>query len=166
MKITKGRALAFGGLGALALGAAGLALAQEDHAGPGRHGGERMAAMHGGGPHGGMGHGRMRRLLDLRDRFDRDGDGTVSQAEIDVTRTERLAAFDRDGDGVLSLEEFEAHWLDARRRAMVRRFQANDVDGDGRVTAEEFRARTGRLVTLRDRDGDDALGLGDLRGRR
>lgn len=109
----------------------------------------------------------MRRLIDLQETYDADGDGAVTQAEIDGARAARAAEFDLDGDGTLSLSEYEALWLDAMRERMVRRFQRHDRDGDGLVTAEEFQRRTSNLVMLRDRNGDGALSIEDLRpGRR
>ena len=93
----------------------------------------------------------------LIERFDRSGDGRVSQEDVDAVRAERFAAFDADGDGELSLEEYEALWLDAMRRQMVRDFQRLDVDGDARVTEEEFRAPYRRLVERFDRTGDGVI---------
>ncbi|HUF88122.1 MAG TPA: EF-hand domain-containing protein [Thermohalobaculum sp.] len=108
-------------------------------------------------------HRRLGRVMDLIEQYDRDGDGKVTQAEIDQGRADRLAEFDRDGDGMLSLQEYEALWLDAMRERMVDRFQSHDDDGDGQVTVEEFSERTGRLVLRRDRNEDGAIGLDDLR---
>ena len=77
----------------------------------------------------------------------------------------RLQAFDSDGNGTLSLDEYQALWLDAMRERMVDRFQAHDDDGDGEVTVEEFGEERARLVERMDRDGDGALGPGDLTRR-
>lgn len=120
---------------------------------------------HGGGGHGGkMGHGRRTdRLMDLMELYDLDGDGKVTQAEIDQGRADRLGEFDSDGDGTLSLQEYEALWLDAMRERMVDRFQKHDDDGDGQVTVEEFSERTGRMVMRGDRNDDGAISLEDLR---
>ncbi len=105
----------------------------------------------GGGPGAGMPAARM------IERFDRNGDGEVSQADVDAVRAERLAAFDTDGNGVLSLEEYEALWLDAMRTQMVQGFQRLDVDGDTGVTEAEFLAPYARLVERFDRDGDGVI---------
>ncbi|MEM9780837.1 MAG: hypothetical protein AAF899_00035 [Pseudomonadota bacterium] len=104
-----------------------------------------------------------RRLLRLRDDYDADGDGRVTQAEIDETRTAQHATHDGDGDGALSLTEYEALWLEAMRERMVRRFQRHDRDGDGQVTADEYLDTTSSIVELRDRTGDGALDLDDVR---
>ena len=57
----------------------------------------------------------------LIDQFDTNKDGKLTQAEIDAARQERLAEFDADKNGALSLEEYQALWLDAMRRADVPR---------------------------------------------
>ena len=128
------------------------------------YGPDRMAgnAMHGHrhagrAPHRRGGHS----VLMLIERFDSDGDGSVSQVEIDGVRAARLAEFDTDGDGQLSIAEYEALWLDAMRERMVDKFQAHDNDGDGQVTVEEFTERMSRLVEMRDRNGDGVLNRDD-----
>lgn len=115
--------------GTFLLGTAAIAVAQP--MGMGQRGGP-MA-----GPDG------MERLFD---QFDAAGDGRITQADVDAVRAERHAAFDADGDGVLTLEEYEALWLDAMRRQMVRSFQRLDVDGDGAVTLDEFQAPFARMI--------------------
>ncbi|MGQ7794374.1 EF-hand domain-containing protein [Faunimonas sp. B44] len=97
------------------------------------------------------------------EQFDADGDGRITQDEIDAVRGDRLARFDADKDGALSLEEYQALWLDAMRERMVRAFQAHDRDGDGKVTAEEFNARFDRMVERLDRNDDGAIDRSDMR---
>lgn len=99
----------------------------------------------------------------LFERFDSDGDGRVSQEDVDTLRAERLAAFDADGDGELSLEEYQALWLDAMHRHMVRAFQRLDTDGDAKVTAEEFVHPFSKVVERFDRDGDGVVTKEELR---
>ncbi len=48
---------------------------------------------------------------DLMETYDTDGDGVVTQDEIDGARAAELAEFDADGDGMLSLEEYQELWL-------------------------------------------------------
>lgn len=111
-----------------------------------------------GGP--GMGGGRM-----MQD-FDRDQDGSVTQAEVDAARAERFAEFDANGDGVLDLDEYQALWLDAMRERMVRGFQLHDRDGDALVTLEEFQTTTGDIVRRRDRDGDGKVSRDEMQRHR
>ena len=144
--------------------------AMEHHRGD--HGMHRRRGHHdmGHASHHGREHGRKRghgrridRVLDLIELYDHDGDGAVTQAEIDQARADRLSEFDDDGNGMLSLQEYEALWLDAMRERMVDRFQSHDDDGDGQVTVEEFSKRTARLVMRRDRNQDGVIGLDDVR---
>lgn len=113
---------------------------------------------------GGRGGGSMggRQLLQ---GFDRDGDGSFTQEDVDAVRGERFAEFDADGDGNLSLDEYEALWLDAMRERMVRNFQRHDRDGDAMVTVEEFTLTTENLVERHDRDGDGVVTKDELKRR-
>jgi Ca2+-binding EF-hand superfamily protein len=137
------------GLAALAL-AATTAIAV---AGPGRGG-----CAGGFGPGGGMAGDRGAMMFQ---RFDADGDGRVTRAEIDAALDERRTRFDADGDGALNLEEFEPAWLEMARPRMVDRFQALDADGDGVVTDVEVAQRVDRMMMRADVDGDGAIGPDD-----
>jgi hypothetical protein len=145
----------------------------EDH-GPGHHArhhgehGEYGGMGHHSGRHGarGMGRGMGRHMgrgfESLFEAYDSDGNGRLTQAEVDAARTDRLAAFDKDGDRKLTLKEYEALWLDAMRERMVDRFQDLDNDGDAAVTAEEFAAPYAGLVARRDRNGDGEISRDDF----
>lgn len=143
-----------------------------DHRGD-RHGGPGMMGHHGEmrGHHGkrdGMRHGGIGAKIRMQEFIgtnDADGDGRVTQDEVDQWRADRLARFDTDGNSQLSLDEYEQLWLDAMRKRMVRQFQRHDEDGDGQVTADEFGERTARMVMMRDRNEDGVISLDDL-GRR
>lgn len=151
----------------LALGAAiPLAATAGDERG-GDKGHRAMGGHHGmmGGHHGG-GHGGKIRMMEMIEAYDADGDGRVTQDEVDQWRANRLAEFDADGNGQLSLDEYEQLWLDAMRERMVDQFQSHDDDGDAQVTVEEFAQRTETLVMMRDRNDDGALSLEDLERRR
>jgi Ca2+-binding EF-hand superfamily protein len=142
-------------------------------AGHGDRGGHGMPDGHGGG-HGMRGHhggehrdsGARLHLQEMLETYDADGDGGVTQSEIDEWRANRLREFDTDGNGQLSLDEYRALWLDAMRERMVDQFQAHDDDGDAQVTADEFGERTSRLVMVHDRNDDGVLNLEDTRGGR
>jgi len=96
-------------------------------------------------------------------RFDADGDGRITRAEIDAALDDRRTRFDADGDGALSLEEFEPVWLELMRPRLVDRFQALDADGDGVVTDAEVAERVDRMMRRADVDGDGAIGADDRR---
>ena len=102
----------------------------------------------------------------LLETFDTNGDGQLTQAEIDGFRAERLAKFDTDGNGTLNLQEYEALWLDAFRERMVDAFQRHDDDGDGIVTAEEFNDPYANMVARMDRNDDGILSGEELRPKR
>jgi Ca2+-binding EF-hand superfamily protein len=131
--------------GAVALGAAALA----------------GATLAGGGHHG-RGHGGGAWLFES---FDANGDGRLTQIEIDEVRQGRLQEFDADGNGSLSLEEYQALWMSAMRERMVDRFQAHDDDGDGQVTVEEFAEPFNRMVSRLDRNEDGELSEDEIRRR-
>lgn len=132
------------------------------------HGARAEAGWHGGpgmqlGMDGGPGFGRGQRSMFLLERFDRSGDGQISQEDIIAVRGERFGAFDTDGDGVLALEEYEQLWLDTMRPRMVRSFQRLDVDGDATVTTAEFQAPFDGMVARLDRDGDGLINGNEVR---
>ena len=122
-----------------------LAQARGDRDGRGRHGGRGL----------------------MRDAFqaaDADGDGALTQAELDAWIAGQITTADADADGALTLEEFEPIFNDRQAPRMVDAFQALDADGSGRITAEEVDARFGNLVERMDRNGDGALSRDDRRG--
>ncbi|MEL6208243.1 MAG: EF-hand domain-containing protein [Pseudomonadota bacterium] len=125
---------------------------------------------HRGGEHGGFGFGRGRggseRFQRLFAEIDADGDGAVTQEEVDAYRSARVAAADASGDGALSIEEFDTLYREFTRDRMVDAFQDLDSDGDGVISTEEFDFRFGSIVERMDRDGDGALTLQMGRGDR
>ncbi len=125
-----------------------------EHFGGGRQ--DRMGYGRGSGPLGGG------RAMEMMQEFDANGDGALTQDEIDTARAARLGEFDADGDGSLNLEEYQALWLDAMHGAMVDRFQSHDDDGDGKVTAEEFGEPWTGMVARMDVNGDGKLDRSDM----
>jgi hypothetical protein len=126
--------------------------------------GTLAAGAHAGGwgrHHGG--HGGMMRMF--WERYDTNEDGKITQAEIDANRTEWHGKYDADKNGNLSLKEFEALWLEARRREMVREFQRFDKDGDAGLNLDEYKKPLSRFVENHDRNGDGALTRDDRRKR-
>ena len=63
------------------------------------------------------------------DTIDANGDGMLSQTEIDQIRNERHATHDANGDDSLDLEEFAGLWQETMRPLTVRAFQILDADG-------------------------------------
>jgi hypothetical protein len=92
----------------------------------------------------------------VRRRFDRDGDGRVTQAELHASDAD-FARLDRSQDRVLTEADFDfsPHALTATPGAML--FLRADRDGNGKVTREEFDALFQQLG-----GGQEFLSLGDL----
>lgn len=101
-----------------------------------------MGMMGSGGPMGGVGQGMMgggASLMSLGlERFDADGDGTVTPEEAHAGLQALIAEYDADGDEALSLAEFETLHSALIRESMVDRFQFLDDDGDGAVSVAEI----------------------------
>ena len=108
-------------------------------------------------------HGAFGGAAQMLEQFDADGDGRLTQTEIDTARTERFAKYDANGDGALSLDEFSGLFQEVSRPMMVRAYQKLDPDGDASVTAEEFDRPFANLVERHDRDGDGALSRSDMK---
>ena len=94
---------------------------------------------------------------------DTDGDGTLTRAEIDASRTAQVGNVDTDGNGALTIEECETLHNDFMRERMVDAFQALDADGDGEISTEELDTRVDRLVDRMARNDDGAISPEDRR---
>ena len=99
--------------------------------------------------------------MEVFQTVDTDGDGKLTQAEIDKVRNDRHAAHDANGDGNLSLEEFAGLWHETTRPLTVRAFQMLDTDGDAIITRAEYDRPLAGIVEQLDRDGDDGLSMKD-----
>jgi hypothetical protein len=79
-------------------------------------------------------------MKELVAKFDKDGDGKLSDVEMkaarDARQAEMLKKFDKDGDGKLSPEEMKTA-NEARHAEMIKRF---DKDGDGKLSDDEKKA--------------------------
>ena len=99
--------------------------------------------------------------MEMFDSIDSDGDGMLTQAEIDKVRNDRHGAHDADGDGNLSLEEFAGVWHETTRPLTVRAFQMLDTDGNAVITRPEYDRPLANIVQRLDRNDDGALSMSD-----
>jgi len=114
----------------------------------------------GNGP--GKGHGPAA----LFERFDTNGDGTITKAEVEAAAAARFTEADSNGDGVLSAEEMTAaaEGRRANRRAerIAKRIEMHDANGDGMLSLEEVTAAAGdgranKMFEHLDTDGDGTI---------
>ncbi|WP_430512988.1 EF-hand domain-containing protein [Pannonibacter phragmitetus] len=131
-------------------GPEGMRMGRED--GPYRQGRE-------GGPHGRHG----MRMMEMFERFDVNGDGTVTRAEFDEARGQLFALADTGNTGSFDLQGFDALFASMAEPRLVRMFQRLDTDGDLTITAEENAAWTTDLVARMDRNSDGVLTKADFR---
>ena len=103
-------------------------------------------------------------MMQMLQKVDADGDGAVTQAEIDTFRSALVSEADASGDGNISLAEFETIYLKMVQNRMVDAFQRLDEDGDGMVTQAEMDEKFGNVVERMDRNGDGKLDRADHRG--
>ncbi len=98
--------------------------------------------------------------------FDSNGDGRVTQAEMDALRAERFAEADANSDGLLSAEEMAAFAearraeRDANRRSqrIGRMIDHLDKDEDGMISLEEISAEgPARMFERLDSNEDGAI---------
>ena len=101
--------------------------------------------------------------MEMFDDIDANGDGRLTQAEIDTLRNDRHAAHDANADGNLDLGEFAGLWHETTHPVTVRAFQMLDTDGDAVITRAEYDRPLAGIVALLDRDGDGGLSLKDHR---
>ena len=102
--------------------------------------------------------------MEVFETVDDDGDGVISQAEIDKLRNDRHAAHDANGDGNLDLEEFAGLWQETMHPLTVRIFQMLDTDGDAIITRAEYDLPLADIVNRLDRDGDGGFSMNDRWG--
>ncbi len=128
----------------------GSSYAERGFGGPGGHGPM-------GGPMGGFGAMQQEMLKGV----DTNGDGALSQDEINAAIDARFTEFDADKNGSLSLEEFQALWAEITKPMSVRAFQFLDPNGDAQVSKSELNDRFGNMVARFDRNGDGMLSPDD-----
>lgn len=103
------------------------------------------------------------------EELDANGDGNLTQAEMQAHRKARLASADTNGDGAISRAELEAQLsANAGERAakrVDRMMKHLDTDSDGSISASELETaasekagkRAGRGFSRADTDGNGSI---------
>ncbi|GAB5437623.1 EF-hand domain-containing protein [Falsiruegeria mediterranea] len=91
--------------------------------------------------------------------LDADGNGEITQAEMEAHRTARFAKADTDGDGKLSLEEATAKGQERAAKRAEKMFERHDANKDGFLDAEELPKprRAGKFFDRMDKDGSGGI---------
>ena len=112
------------------------------------------------------------------DNWDLDGDGAVTEAEIESKRDELFTMFDMDGNDLLDSAEWTL-FEETRQADMAANLQGeprgamlglqegfahelNDADGDGAVSRAEFADRAPEAFTRMDIDADGVVTSADF----
>ncbi|WP_336068148.1 acid-shock protein [Nitratireductor rhodophyticola] len=97
-------------------------------------------------------------------RLDANGDGSITIEEFSAVRLEGLKAADADGDGVLSETELQDMVTEriVERRAK-RAAQRLDIDGDGTVTIAEIESQQAKRFALMDANDDGKVDQREMR---
>ena len=111
-------------------------------------------------------------MLQFED-VDSNGDGKLTQEEMDSHAKARFDAADTDGNGKLSSEEMTAaarKRQEERRALMIARMvERMDADDDGELSFDEMpgqKTRAGRLFARMDSDGDGAISKAEMEAAR
>lgn len=86
---------------------------------------------------------------------DSDGDGNITEAELDAQKEKLLSEADADGDGTLTREERRAY---RQQKRQERRAERNpDKDGDGVVSYAEYQTAAEERFKRLDKNNDGVL---------
>lgn len=91
--------------------------------------------------------------------LDTDGNGEITQSEMEAHRNARFAKADTDGDGKLSLEEATAKGQERAAKRAARMFERHDANKDGFLDSEELPKprRAGKFFERMDADGSGGI---------
>ncbi len=91
--------------------------------------------------------------------LDADGDGQVTQAEIETHRNQKFTAADTDGDGQLSVEEMQAAAQTKANERVTKMFEKHDANADGFLSEDELPKprRAAKMFERIDADGNGSI---------
>lgn len=95
------------------------------------------------------------------DRLDADGDGYLTESEVNARHKKLFEEADANRDGKVSREEMRAHMTQKREEMRERRFP--DANGDGVVTRKEFEDAAGERFDELDADKNGKLTEDEIR---
>lgn len=90
-------------------------------------------------------------------KLDTDGNGSISQAELDAAGASHFKKIDANGDGYITAEEIQSARKKRREERAARFLKKKDTDGDGKLSQAEFTAHKGNLMKRADTDGDGEI---------
>lgn len=93
------------------------------------------------------------------EEIDTDGNGEISQAEMQAQKAARFSAADTNGDGKLSLEEMQANAQSRMAKRMAKMIERLDTDGDGALNESELSQRGNRGDMFARLDSDESGGI-------
>lgn len=96
------------------------------------------------------------------EEMDTNGDGKLTQEEIEAHAAAKFAEADTDGDGALSAEEMiarmETHRAERMKRGAERMIERRDTNDDGKLSAEEMMPKNrGEMFARMDLDEDGTV---------
>jgi len=95
------------------------------------------------------------------EEVDANGDGKITQEEMQARAATRFGEADSDGDGAISRDEMLAQAMARAEKRVDRMMGRLDADDDGTVSKGEMQQmrdkRMGRMIERMDTDGDGAL---------
>ena len=102
--------------------------------------------------------------MDTFDHADANGDGRITLAEFKAARDREFSRFDRNGDGVVS--QADIGMIAQFRPDIAQRFNAfiarADANHDGRVTRSEFSSAPAPIFERADTNHDGAVDRAEL----
>lgn len=93
------------------------------------------------------------------EEIDTDGNGEISQAEMQAQKAARFSAADTNGDGKLSPEEMQARAQSRMAKRMEKMIERLDTDGDGALSESELSQRGNRGDMFARLDSDESGGI-------